>query len=59
MFREIIRLNQEDGIAVLLIDHEAIDGTVLHLSDTQLYCGPVQNYINTIPGQYYFNGRII
>lgn len=59
LFREIIRLNHEDGIAVLIVDHEAIDGTVLHLSDTQLYCGPVENYINTIPGQFYFNGRII
>ncbi|MBQ2725050.1 MAG: ATP-binding cassette domain-containing protein [Clostridia bacterium] len=59
LFREILRLNHEDGIAVLIIDHEAIDGTVLHLSDTQLYCGPVENYINSIPGQFYFHGRII
>ncbi|MBQ8185829.1 MAG: ATP-binding cassette domain-containing protein [Clostridia bacterium] len=59
LFREIIRINHEDGIAVLIVDHEAIDGTVLHLSDNQLYCGPVENYVNTIPGQFYFNGRII
>jgi len=59
LFHEILRLNHEDGMAVLIVDHEAIDGTVLHLSDTQLYCGPVENYINTIPGQFYFSGRII
>lgn len=59
LFSEIIRLNQEDGMAVLIVDHEAIDGTVLHLSDRQLYCGPVENYVNTIPGQFYFSGRII
>lgn len=59
LFREIIRINHEDGIAMLIVDHEAIDGTVLHLSDSQLYCGSVENYINTIPGQFYFSGRII
>ncbi len=59
LFREIIRLNQEDGIAVLIVDHEAIDGTVLHLSDRQMYCGSVESYIHTIPGQFYFSGRII
>jgi len=59
LFREIIRLNYEDGIAVLIVDHEAIDGTVLHLSDRQLYCGTVESYVNTIPGQFYFSGRII
>ncbi len=59
MFREIMALNHEAGIAVLIVDHEAIDGTVLHLSDTQLYCGPVENYIHSIPGQFYFSGRII
>lgn len=59
LFREIIRLNHEDGIAVLIVDHEAIDGTVLHLSSRQLYCGTVENYISSIPGQFYFSGRII
>ena len=59
LFREIIRINHEDGIAVIIVDHEAIDGTVLHLSDRQLYCGTVESYVNTIPGQFYFSGRII
>ncbi|MBE6541265.1 MAG: ATP-binding cassette domain-containing protein [Ruminococcaceae bacterium] len=59
MFNEISRLNKEDGIAVIIIDSDALDGTVLHLSDRQLYCGDVSGYIKSVPGQFYFAGRII
>lgn len=48
-----------EGCAVIMIDKDAVDGTVLHLSDTQLYCGDVENYIRSVPGQFYFSGRII
>ncbi len=59
IFSEIERIHNEDKIAVMIIDHEALDGTVLHLSDTQLYCGDVENYIRSVAGQFYFAGRII
>ncbi len=59
MFTEIDKIHRIEKTAVMIIDHEALDGTVLHLSDTQLYCGNVENYIKSIPGQFYFAGRII
>lgn len=59
VFAEIEKINRDDKTAVVIIDHEAIDGTVLHLSDRQLFCGSVENYIKSIPGQFYFAGRII
>lgn len=58
MFAEIVKIN-ESGIAVILIDSSAVDGTVLHLSDRQLFCGDVTEYIRSVPGQFYFMGRII
>ena len=36
MFDEIDKIHRIEKTAVILIDHEALDGTVLHLSDTQL-----------------------
>lgn len=59
IFSEIAKINRDEKTAVIIIDHEAIDGTVLHLSDRQLYCGDVENYIKSVPGQFYFAGRII
>ena len=59
MFDEIDKIHRIEKTAVILIDHEALDGTVLHLSDTQLYCGNVEDYIKSVPGQFYFAGRII
>lgn len=58
MFNVIADVSRE-GIAVLIVDAEALDGTVLHLSRQQLFCGPVEDYIRSIPGQFYFAGRII
>lgn len=58
MFAEIVKIS-ESGIAVMLIDASAVDGTVLHLSDRQLFCGNVTDYVKSIPGQFYFMGRII
>ncbi|MBQ4354189.1 MAG: ATP-binding cassette domain-containing protein [Clostridia bacterium] len=58
IFHEIVKIN-ESGIAVMLIDANAVDGTVLHLSDRQLFCGSVTDYIRSVPGQFYFMGRII
>lgn len=58
MFEEIVKIH-ESGIAVMLIDSSAVDGTVLHLSDRQLFCGEVTEYIKSVPGQFYFMGRII
>lgn len=58
MFAEIVKI-YESGIAVMIIDSGAVDGTVLHLSDRQLFCGDVTEYIKSIPGQFYFAGRII
>lgn len=59
LFAEIVRINQEDGIAVIMIDSQALDGTVLHISDRMLYCGPVENYCESVAGKFYFAGRII
>ena len=59
IFAEITRLNKEDGMAVIIVDSEALDGTVLHLSDRQLYCGGAAEYCRSVPGQFYFAGRII
>ena len=58
-YSEIIKIYRDDGIAVMMIDHDALDGTVLHLSDTMLYCGPVENYVDSVAGKFYFAGRII
>ena len=58
MFDVIAEINRE-GIAVMIVDSEALDGTVLHLSERQLFCGPVEEYIRSVPGQFYFAGRII
>ncbi len=58
MFAEIVKIS-ESGIAVMIIDASAVDGTVLHLSDRQLFCGSVTDYIKSVPGQFYFMGRII
>ena len=59
IFNEVSRINREDGIAVIIIDSEALDGTVLHLSDRQLYCGDAAEYVKSVPGKFYFAGRII
>ena len=59
LFAEIVRINQEDGIAVIMIDSQALDGTVLHIPDRMLYCGPVENYCESVAGKFYFAGRII
>ena len=59
LYSEIIKIYRDDGIAVMMIDHDALDGTVLHLSDTMLYCGPVENYVDSVAGKFYFAGRII
>lgn len=58
MFAEIVKI-YESGVAVMIIDSSAVDGTVLHLSDRQLFCGDVTDYIKSVPGQFYFMGRIV
>lgn len=58
MFAEIVKI-YESGIAVMMIDSSAVDGTVLHLSEQQLFCGSVEDYIHSVAGQFYFMGRII
>ena len=59
LYAEIVKINRDDGIAVIMIDSDAIDGTVLHISDRMLYCGPVENYCESVAGKFYFAGRII
>ncbi len=59
VFGLIHALNRERKTAVVIIDSEALDGTILHLSDAQLYCGPVEEYANSVPGRFYYAGRII
>lgn len=59
LFAHIVEINRDDGIAVVMIDHDALDGTVLHLSDRMLYCGPVEEYASSVAGKFYFAGRII
>lgn len=59
MFEQIAKLNLENGMATMIIDGEALDGTILHLSDTQLFCGSVSDYRNSIPGQFYYLGRVM
>lgn len=58
MYAQIVKI-YESGIAVMIIDSSAVDGTVLHLSDRQLFLGDVEEYIRSVPGQFYFAGRII
>ena len=58
-FSEIERLREEAALAIVMVDHEALDGTVLHLSDRQLFFGPVEDYIKSVPGQLYFAGRVL
>lgn len=59
LFSEIVKVNSDDKMAVMMIDHDALDGTVLHISDRMLYCGPVENYCESVAGKFYFAGRII
>jgi len=62
LYELIRRINREEGVATLLIDSQAVtrfDATILHLSDRQLFCGPRDEYLKTIPGQYYLAGRIM
>ena len=59
LFAEIERIRREDECAVVMADAEAVDGTVLHLSDRVLFCGPVEDYIRSVPGQLYFAGHIL
>ena len=59
LFSEIARIREEDGCAVVMADAEAVDGTVLHLSDSVLFYGPVEDYIRSVPGQLYFAGHIM
>jgi zinc transport system ATP-binding protein len=59
LFSEIARIREEDGCAVVMVDSEAIDGTVLHISDTVRFCGPVEEYARSLPGQLTFSGHIL
>lgn len=59
MYEQIVKISRDDKIAVMIVDSNALDGTVLHLSLSQLFCGPVDEYCNTVPGKFYFAGRII
>ena len=59
LYDEIARIREEEGVAMIIVDSEAVDGTVLHLSDTVLFCGPVEDYIRSLPGQLYFAGRAL
>lgn len=59
LFSEIVKIHRDDGIAVIMIDSDAIDGTVLHMSDRMLYCGPVESYCESVAGKFFFAGRII
>ena len=59
LFAEIARIREEDGCAVVIVDPEAVDGTVLHMSDRMLFCGPVEEYVRSVPGQLYFAGHTL
>lgn len=59
LYEEIVKINRDSGIAVIMIDSDAIDGKVLHISDRMLYCGPVESYCESVAGKFYFAGRII
>lgn len=59
LFAEIERIREEDGCAVVMVDPEAVDGTVLHLSDCVLFYGSVEDYVRSVPGQLYFAGHIL
>ena len=53
------RIRDEGSVAIVIVDRDAVDGTVLHLSDTMRFCGPVEEYIDSGPGRLYFAGRTI
>ena len=55
----INRIREEDGCAVVMVDPEAVDGTVLHMSGTVQFCGPVEEYARSLPGQLAFSGHIL
>ena len=59
LFDEIARIRDEGSVAIVIVDRDAVDGTVLHLSDTMRFCGPVEEYIDSGPGRLYFAGRTI
>ncbi|MBO6052798.1 MAG: ATP-binding cassette domain-containing protein [Clostridia bacterium] len=59
MFDEIARIRDEGHIAIVIVDRDAVDGTVLHLSDEMRFCGPVEEYVESVPGRLYFAGRTI
>ena len=63
LFAQIARVREEEGCAVVMVDHEAIDGTVLHLTggreDGVLFYGPVEEYVRSVPGQLAFSGHIL
>lgn len=59
LYMQVLNLNRE-GVAVILIDPDALDGTILHLSDRrQLFCGSVLDYAESVPGRFYYNGVTI
>ncbi len=55
LFSRIVEIHQ-NGLAVMIAEPKAVDGTVLHLSDRQLFCGPVENYANSECGRAYYMG---
>ncbi len=62
MYSEIDRINRDDGIAVIMVDNSAASEhakQVLHLSDRQLFFGEREEYLMSVPGQFYSAGRII
>jgi len=55
LFSRIVEIHQ-NGLAVMIADPKAVDGTVLHLSDRQLFCGPVEDYAASDCGRAYYLG---
>lgn len=59
MFDEIARIRDEGRVTVVIVDRDAVDGTVLHLSDEMRFCGPVEEYADSALGRLYFAGRTL
>lgn len=58
----IRRLNQEDGITIVMVSHDIRNvigeaGRILHLQRRVLFCGTVQEYRNTEEGRRFAGGE--
>ena len=61
LYKLIEKINQEQGIAIIMISHDVhtaalYASTILHLRQTPLFYGKPDEYLNTYHGQCFAGG---